>query len=74
MTKLPDLLPARILNEHIYCPRLAYLEWVDSGFTDNADTVEGTLVHQRVDNSGGPGAGAQTSWTARARIRLPRLH
>jgi CRISP-associated protein Cas1 len=49
----PDLLPARILNEHAYCPRLAYLEWVDSGFTDNADTVEGTLVHRRVDKERG---------------------
>lgn len=49
MTEVPELLPARILNEHVYCPRLAYLEWVDSGFTDNADTVEGTFVHRRVD-------------------------
>jgi hypothetical protein len=24
----PPLVPARILNEHVYCPRLAYLEWV----------------------------------------------
>lgn len=53
MTQVPDLLPARILNEHVYCPRLAYLEWVDSGFTDNADTVEGTLVHRRVDEERG---------------------
>lgn len=45
----PDLVPARILNEHIYCPRLAYLEWVDRQFTDNADTAEGTFVHRRVD-------------------------
>ena len=25
---LPDLIPARMLNEFAYCPRLAYLEWV----------------------------------------------
>lgn len=54
MSEIPDLLPARILNEHVYCPRLAYLEWVDSGFTDNAETVEGTLVHRRVDKERGP--------------------
>lgn len=54
MARVPDLLPARILNEHVYCPRLAYLEWVDGGFTDNADTVEGTLVHRRVDVERGP--------------------
>lgn len=53
MTQAPDLLPARILNEHVYCPRLAYLEWVDNGFTDSADTVEGTLVHRRVDKERG---------------------
>ncbi len=46
---VPDLIPARILNEHVYCPRLAYLEWVDRQFKDNADTAEGTFVHRRVD-------------------------
>ena len=46
---VPTLLPARILNEHVYCPRLAYLEWVDRQFKDNADTAEGTFVHRRVD-------------------------
>ena len=24
----PDLLPARMVNEFAYCPRLAYMEWV----------------------------------------------
>lgn len=58
MTQLPDLLPVRIPNEHVYCPRLAYLEWVAGSFTDNADTVDGTIVH-RVDEERGvtPGAG-----------------
>ena len=46
---LPDLIPARILNEHVYCRRLAYLEWVDQQFTDNGDTAEGTFVHRVVD-------------------------
>ena len=46
---LPDLIPARILNEHVYCPRLAYLEWVDRQFVDNADTADGTFVHRVVD-------------------------
>jgi len=46
---LPDLLPARIRNEHVYCPRLAYLEWTEHRFADNADTVEGRDVHHRVD-------------------------
>ncbi len=50
---VPDLVPARILNEHVYCPRLAFLEWVDHRFTDNADTVEGRYVHRRVDKGRG---------------------
>ncbi len=64
---LPDLIPARILNEHVYCPRLAYLEWVDRQFADNADTADGTFVHRVVDRerakppdpSDAPGAQAE---------------
>ncbi|MEX2194099.1 MAG: CRISPR-associated endonuclease Cas1 [Thermoleophilaceae bacterium] len=50
---VPDLVPARMLNEHVYCPRLAYLEWVNQGFQDSADTVEGRFVHRRVDQPRG---------------------
>ena len=42
-----------MLNEHVYCPRLAYLEWVDRRFEDNADTAEGTFDHRRVDRERG---------------------
>jgi CRISPR-associated endonuclease Cas1/CRISPR-associated protein Cas4 len=40
-----------MLNEFAYCPRLAYLEWVQGEFTDSADTVEGRFHHRRVDVS-----------------------
>jgi len=43
------LLPVRMLNEFTYCPRLAYFEWVQGEFTDNAETVEGRFHHRRVD-------------------------
>ena len=43
------LVPARILNEHVYCPRLAYLEWPGQGFRDNVETVEGRFTHRRLD-------------------------
>lgn len=46
---LPDLLPARMVNEYVYCPRLAYLEWVQGEWDDSADTVEGRFAHRRVD-------------------------
>jgi CRISPR-associated protein Cas1 len=49
----PPLIPARILNEHVYCPRLAYIEWVGREFADNADTAEGTLLHRRTDRRRG---------------------
>jgi len=47
------LVPARIINEHAYCPRLAWLEWEARAFTDNLDTVEGTDAHRRVDRGRG---------------------
>jgi len=47
------LLPARMVNEYQYCPRLAYLEWVQGEWAESADTVEGRYVHRRVDEPGG---------------------
>lgn len=49
MEPVPAYVPARMLNEFVYCPRLAYLEWVDRLFRDSGDTVEGRDVHRRVD-------------------------
>lgn len=47
---LPDYLPARMVNEFVYCPRLFYYEWVDGVFRESADTIEGKQQHQRVDS------------------------
>ncbi len=47
------LLPARMINEYQYCPRLAYLEWVQGEWSDSADTVEGRAKHRRADRPGG---------------------
>lgn len=47
--EVPELIPARMLNEFCYCPRLAYLEWVQGEFQDNLETVEGRFGHRRVD-------------------------
>jgi len=41
-----------MLNEYVYCPRLAILEWVDTEWAESADMVEGTLRHTRVDRPG----------------------
>jgi len=48
-TGQPDLLPARMLNEFVYCPRLFYLEWVDDRWADSGDTEEGRYAHRAVD-------------------------
>ncbi|MDX2019383.1 MAG: CRISPR-associated endonuclease Cas1 [Deltaproteobacteria bacterium] len=50
---VPELVPARMLNEFAYCPRLSWLEWVQGDFADSADTVDGRRVHRRVDQEGG---------------------
>ncbi|MQM38191.1 CRISPR-associated exonuclease Cas4/endonuclease Cas1 fusion [wastewater metagenome] len=44
------LLPARMINEYEYCPRLAYLEWVQGEWADSGDTVSGRRIHRRVDS------------------------
>jgi CRISPR-associated protein Cas1 len=47
------LIPVRMLNEYVYCPRLAYMMWVQGEFVHNADTVEGAIRHKRVDKAEG---------------------
>lgn len=50
---VPDLVPARMVNEFSYCPRLFFLEWVQARFADNTDTVEGRWRHRVVDRESG---------------------
>ncbi len=49
----PDLVPARMINEALYCERLLYLEWAQGEFADNHFTVDGRTVHRRADMPGG---------------------
>jgi CRISP-associated protein Cas1 len=42
---LPPYVPARMLNEFVYCPRLFFYEWVEGVFAHSGDTVEGALRH-----------------------------
>ncbi|MEW4529965.1 CRISPR-associated endonuclease Cas1 [Maioricimonas sp. JC845] len=46
-----DLIPARMLNEFTYCPRLGYLEWVQGEWDDNLETRQGTFGHRNVDKA-----------------------
>ncbi len=59
MSDVPALVPVRMVNEFEYCPRLFYLEWVQSRFVDSPDTVEGRYVHRNVDPGGGRIAGPE---------------
>jgi CRISPR-associated protein Cas1 len=53
MDDVPELVPARMLNEFAYCPRLFFLEWVDRLWSPSDDTAEGDRQHRRVDDGGG---------------------
>lgn len=48
------LIPARMLNEVVYCPRLFYLEHVAGEWEESADTLAGKRVHRRVDAKASP--------------------
>ncbi len=50
---VPDLVPARMVNEFTYCPRLFHLEWVQVQWAESADTAEGSQEHRAVDRPGG---------------------
>ncbi|HEX5469556.1 MAG TPA: CRISPR-associated endonuclease Cas1 [Gaiellaceae bacterium] len=77
---VPDLVPVRMLNEFVYCPRLFFLEWVEGLWDENADTATGTLAHERSDRGGGrlPAAedADESSWSGEARsvtLDAPRI-
>lgn len=51
---LPDYLPARMLNEFVYCPRLFFYEWIDGIFAHSVDTIEGALRHEKLETKSDP--------------------
>ncbi len=48
-----ELIPVRMLNEFSFCPRLAYIEWVQGDFIDNEHTLQGTRRHKTVTEEKG---------------------
>ena len=70
--EVPELVPARMLNEFCYCPRLFFLEWVQSRFADNTDTVEGSWAHRAVDVAGGsiPAPGSDEPFSVARSVQL----
>ena len=43
-----------MVNEWLYCPRLAYLEWVEGAWAANADTAEGARAHAATEAGSAP--------------------
>lgn len=48
------LVPARMVNEWVYCPRLAVLEWGRGEWAGNADTAAGRRAHKATDTGPAP--------------------
>jgi CRISPR-associated protein Cas1 len=49
----PQQIPARMLNEFVYCQRLFYYEFVEGVFVESVDTLRGDAIHKRVDSGNG---------------------
>ncbi|MEO8603553.1 MAG: CRISPR-associated endonuclease Cas1 [bacterium] len=72
--ELPEYLPARMLNEFVYCPRLFFYEWVEGVFRHSADTVEGALRHEKLERRADPlPAPADTDTEQRSQARSVEL-
>jgi CRISPR-associated protein Cas1 len=46
-------IPARMMNEFVYCQRLFYYEFVEGVFVESVDTLRGDAIHKRVDAGNG---------------------
>ncbi|MDQ3254277.1 MAG: CRISPR-associated endonuclease Cas1 [Acidobacteriota bacterium] len=63
-----EQIPARMINEFAYCPRLFFLEYVQGEWAHNADTLDGRFVHRRVDAERGRVPEPEKV------VEMPRLH
>jgi CRISPR-associated protein Cas1 len=63
-----EQIPARMINEFAYCPRLFYLEHVQGEWAHSADTLDGRFVHRRVDEEKGRIPSPDKV------VEMPRLH
>src|SRR4051812_23836718 len=72
-SQIEDPLPARMLNEFVYCPRLFYYEFVEGVFVESADTQRGSNLHQRVDAGSGALPAAKTKTEVKeAEVSAPK--
>ena len=50
---VPELVPARMVNQFVFCPRFFHLAWSSGERGENDLTVEGKWLHRTVDAGGG---------------------
>ncbi len=62
---LPDTVPARMVNQYVFCPRLFFIEWVQAQFTSNDDVEEGLYLHRVVDREQGSLPDRTEAWANR---------
>lgn len=67
------LVPARMLGEFAYCPRVMYLMWVENSWADNPDTVGGRRLHAGVDRPDADAPDPRTAPDAPASVRSLEL-
>jgi CRISPR-associated protein Cas1 len=60
-----ELIPARMLNEFVYCQRLFYYEYVEGIFIESSDTLRGAAIHKKVDSGTGALPEAKADTTAK---------
>ena len=70
---LPEYVPARMVNEYVYCPRLFFYEWVEGVFAHSADTIEGSLRHEKLGEKSEPLPPADAEGEAPVRARSVEL-
>ena len=69
---LPDYLPARMLNEFVYCPRLFFYEWVEGVFTAECGYRRGRVAARKLEDAHDPlpEPGAQRTDSFPVRVAL----
>jgi hypothetical protein len=67
------LVPARMVNEWVYCPRLAVLEWGHGEWAGNADTSAGRRSHRATEDGPAPALPSPEKLDPDRELRTRRL-
>lgn len=49
-----EYIPISLINTFAYCPRCFYYQFIEGEMRTNVHTIEGELIHERVDDQTGP--------------------